>query len=847
MLRLRPSELTLTPDDVEETFRRIAQRRALRSPLNASSQPSARHGRPILRRGAQRSTQDAIRALGNIPIFQPQPRQAIFTSVDEDSESRDGQHPDPLRAPPDSVANDTSPAREEQDVSTITPKTSIMRTVCLPLRLEHDRQMPSAQSDRPIASSELIPTLTANDSATAPPRSDSVIGSTRLDTDSVTSSSTTTSENPAELRGGGRAKGKCAGSNAAEASHISSPLRQVRRLSSPRQQVSPGDPVKTPGSTGADLSLSQVEASLKALYLQPAGTAYHLPDSQLRWPQTEPRRRGHRHVTVMRSLSSGSAPSSQLKVQRPNTSGSSSDDVFGILPAPEPPTANVLSRQISLSSSARVHHNSRGSCTVDPQIVRPRHFSSSDASAAFSYYGSLPSGSRQSSSGQSREDVANQAQYDETAGCMRIAPNDSCTARGTEDALLESTSPRKSSLVAPITAPLSPYNVSPLPSVPYTRTADVQSGSAAPASANEEYLDAAAAAIQDLPSPLDDYAEQYHRLVRLGHPRDNMSLQPRSAQSLRQNVESSRPHQGSSSRHQNTVHNLHTVRAMALRRQQLRSAQRSFEHLSEALAHRTHIYGRNSQATRNNQRSSENVPVNMSPSVGQSARESQVQTHRAAFERLHGAVQAMQAVHARSSQTTTPRDVSNQHRAQAPYRPALQDSYLDDTSLNDQRHFVDQTRAVQTHAQAQAQAPASGSSPGAAPRVPPRQGSRHTSGDVPPHTQTRTYRQGPVAAPPALHLRPTRDNPLTSLALDHGSGTTSRRSRSPVMRAPTSARVNRRVPVHQLDQENSGEGEMMLARREQMAINARYNEDEQRDVMDETPPRIGRYERRMLE
>jgi len=67
------------------------------------------------------------------------------------------------------------------------------------------------------------------------------------------------------------------------------------------------------------------------------------------------------------------------------------------------------------------------------------------------------------------------------------------------------------------------------------------------------------------------------------------------------------------------------------------------------------------------------------------------------------------------------------------------------------------------------------------------------------------------------------------------------------MRAPTSARVNRRVPAHQLDQENSGEGEMMLARREQTAINARYNEDEQRDVMDETPPRIGRYERRMLE
>jgi GTP cyclohydrolase I len=35
-------------------------------------------------------------------------------------------------------------------------------------------------------------------------------------------------------------------------------------------------------------------------------------------------------------------------------------------------------------------------------------------------------------------------------------------------------------------------------------------------------------------------------------------------------------------------------------------------------------------------------------------------------------------------------------------------------------------------------------------------------------------------------------------------------------------------------------------RAEEMAVNARYGEDVQREVMDETPPRVGRTERRMF-
>jgi hypothetical protein len=45
------------------------------------------------------------------------------------------------------------------------------------------------------------------------------------------------------------------------------------------------------------------------------------------------------------------------------------------------------------------------------------------------------------------------------------------------------------------------------------------------------------------------------------------------------------------------------------------------------------------------------------------------------------------------------------------------------------------------------------------------------------------------------------------------------------------------------NQENSGEAEMELMRREQEAVSARYDEERQGEVMDKTPPRIGRMER----
>ena len=55
------------------------------------------------------------------------------------------------------------------------------------------------------------------------------------------------------------------------------------------------------------------------------------------------------------------------------------------------------------------------------------------------------------------------------------------------------------------------------------------------------------------------------------------------------------------------------------------------------------------------------------------------------------------------------------------------------------------------------------------------------------------------------------------------------------------SRVNPRLQ----DQENSGEAETAMMRQEFETVRTRYDEWQQGDVMDETPPRIGRVERHL--
>lgn len=77
MLRLRPSEITLTPADVEETRRRMSRRHA---PVAPSVTSHPHHG-PRLRPGpVVRSRDDAIHRLGTIPVLTP--HQVIHTSTE---------------------------------------------------------------------------------------------------------------------------------------------------------------------------------------------------------------------------------------------------------------------------------------------------------------------------------------------------------------------------------------------------------------------------------------------------------------------------------------------------------------------------------------------------------------------------------------------------------------------------------------------------------------------------------------------------------------------------------------------------------------------------------------------
>ena len=102
------------------------------------------------------------------------------------------------------------------------------------------------------------------------------------------------------------------------------------------------------------------------------------------------------------------------------------------------------------------------------------------------------------------------------------------------------------------------------------------------------------------------------------------------------------------------------------------------------------------------------------------------------------------------------------------------------------------------------------------------------------------------------------ENLFTSLAIERHqplpamlpvAGSYREPDRSAHRRPPIPARVaSRRVSAQQLNQENSGDAEAELMREEMVAAGMRFAEGAAGlDVMDETPPRVGRFERLMME
>jgi hypothetical protein len=88
MLRLKPSELTLTPEDVDDALYRMARRQQSRASAATAQRRVRYSGRPPSPRlvpGAQRSVASVISGDVSIPI-RSRPQHAIIEHVDDDSE-----------------------------------------------------------------------------------------------------------------------------------------------------------------------------------------------------------------------------------------------------------------------------------------------------------------------------------------------------------------------------------------------------------------------------------------------------------------------------------------------------------------------------------------------------------------------------------------------------------------------------------------------------------------------------------------------------------------------------------------------------------------------------------------
>ncbi|KAF1833728.1 hypothetical protein BDW02DRAFT_369742 [Decorospora gaudefroyi] len=878
MLRLRPSELTLTPDHVEETFCRLAHRQSSRAgttlpPLPIPIEPS---GRGILRRGPQRSTRDVITALGDIPILQP--HQAVFTSVDEDAHDSSDHRAQSLINDTHTAA-DSTPSPHGRHGPAARVFTSPTPRMHLPFRPRRDRQDPSMQSpqdEQPVRGPRTPPIGSARHSISDPATRRTSI--TNPNEHSERSPSASSVDGVPGLRGGGDATNKDRLCNIAyDTPHAPSPLHQMQRLSSPPRQEPSGDPTKSPTSPHEERPMLFLQGYVRDT---PRGEVYDFHAARL--PRTEPHRRSVRPAPITRSLSSGAAPSFHLASQTQATFGPSPGHAFGTLPVPGPPRPprgprygssrfhsqhlyspvssncyypstdfpqldqmNEGSRQNSREVRERMSQIQQRQAQFQLQVqarVRQTSSEASAISAGYSYYGSLASGSRYPSSQQSAQDQFSRLQLDEGAPSRE---NNHVTqpANPFLDTTLRPGSSGSSLYSSPSLAGSGPHGLSPLPSMPYTRVHnDASSLQPSPGNTRQDtpggYIEASTAAAQGLSSPLDQYAEHYQRYLRAQHVRQTMPP-PQTSFPSQGGSQARRLSQGHDSRPYDLVHVPSGPRALSSRQLQhptLRSVHRSSEHLAHPVAYGPQMFNRSGQPTRSSQRSTENAPVIPSATQGHFTHSGQVQSQRAVFERLQNPGHTFQAGRGRQIETlpfrhSMPHGNTSYHSSnRPPHRYTARgpsDPRNSDRSSSPFPGYQEQTSPGQMqppHGQTHA------GSPNPSPQIRPRQGSRQHTLEVP---SVPAYRPARSALPPAL-------------ALDHGSGTTSRRSRSPLLRATTTARTHRRIPPEQRDQENDGDRALM--RREEGNVNARYGEEEQaHGEMNETPPRIGRVERRMLE
>jgi hypothetical protein len=591
-------------------------------------------------------------------------------------------------------------------------------------------------------------------------------------------------------------------------------------------------------------------------------------------PRTEPRRRVERPSQVIRTISSNSDPSLSALAQRVDRSATT-EDVFWT-----PPSTNLVQREASQSidgsererrppsleerirSGSRqitelVHDRYRGlfgrgrmgqadhsRLDVDRRVSQRFSEASSISSLPYSFY-ELPV-SRQSSSIHPQGGQLPQSQYDGATPSREVSRGGYFSIRPSE-APLRPTSVRVPSFSSPNLA-TGHYGLSPSPASPYshgprgsprhhhqgsptdnTAQSGILTGLVSSRDFVGEVRDAASAAQRDLSSPLElleqravsylsrvstaphrapgssegtsmfrdqgaDFDEQYHYQRRSRRTSGEDSVRQRSGNSTRSRITTSRHYPA---------------------------------------------------ATRTAQRSSENVPVGAQITLGS------IQNTPSSYgTNLRGGDMASSPIPLRFSMplSSNPRHMSERsqlqpyrhgHRVHSPRRES--ERTLSPPNLSNMSNLQDIYR--RTRDLERQHSPLYSSSP-ASPVQIRRQGSQ--SYEQPPvvrHQAIVPSEEIPHgeflhrSLPRTYVERPGRN--FLGPSLGQGS------RRRPVMtRVPT---PRRRIMPQQQNQENSGEAEDERMREEMVAAGMRYEGAGGRlEVMDETPPRLGRFERAAL-
>ncbi|KAJ4989691.1 hypothetical protein SVAN01_04721 [Stagonosporopsis vannaccii] len=767
MLRLKPSELVVTPEDIDETFRRLAQRQHARAATASSQRRTRNSGRPPpprRRPGAQRLVRDAITDLGNIPILRPQPQQATIAHVDDDSD----ESVETLEAFHQTLSDTTGGPSHLEHFAPALSIEPLRNGARLPFRLSQSRraretgQEATSSPERHNHDSEATvvepassPETTDVPSLATPSRGRQNEGLTTgpgptLQPDPVAA--------PASLRGG---------ASRPQSNHLRSvdqdPLLALSPLRHAHQH---------------ERGITYSGEIQPVRYLQgcfETGThKYTFQELVPLAPHTEPLRRTNQPRLHSRSQSSTNAPPACLFTPTSSASRpSEGEDVFW---TPVAPTSEHPA-------------NTRDS--------RPRQHSSemSNASLAYSYY-ELPE-TRHSSRELPVQGYETANSREDSLGTYRSVRLSEAQALG--DGMPRHPIPVRLGFASP--EPV--RGASPLPAEPYARPPTVDTETrhqlAIHHQTSQESADrgshpsAVAAAMQNRVSPLEaltahigresqrlrGYQGRQQRSARLGAGHLTRYHGGSATSSNGQNHIASGPQPsmyGSPSFAYGPSSGVGQLPAMSASppgasnspmtmaddpytRGVSANAGRPYGPIARPLSAQpvpaadgtTLSLPRSTHGERSSQRSSENAPVGPSAQRVRTGRASQVRDQVSAFEQINNVAQPRQS----------------RQRVEAPQiSTALRNSAL----------------------------------------------------------LTSPMAAAPVRIPP-------RTDPYRRAALSPTHGNTGR----------PPARMDPRLQ----DQENSGEAEMEMMRQEFESVRARYDETQQGDVMDETPPRIGRVERHM--